>query len=271
MRRLSVTIEGIAISALVAPGRKTAVLLIHGNSSCNEIFRHQFDQLRTLGHAVVAPDLPGHGRSANASRPVATYSFPGYARILRKLLDLLGIAAYHIVGWSLGGHIGLELWYCDPTARSLLITGTPPVTLSPIGAQRGFKQTPVMNLAGARVFGPRDIEAYGTAMLGQPLDHRLAIARTIARTDGRARYWMLRNSLRGEGVDGVVAVRECRRPLAILQGRRDPFVNIDYIASLKCCNLWFRAPIMVDAGHAPQWQTPGVFNRHLSGFLAHAD
>jgi pimeloyl-ACP methyl ester carboxylesterase len=200
-----------------------------------------------------------------------TYSFPGYARVLRKVMERLGIAQYHIVGWSLGGHVGLELWYDDPAVRSLLIIGTPPVTLSAVGAERGFKETPVMSLAGARVFGPNEVEAYGTTMLGGPLDHRLRIARAIARTDGRARYWMVKNGFRGNGVDEVMAVRECRRPLAIVQGNKDPFVNTDYLQTLEYCNLWLRKPIMIDAGHAPHWQRPHLFNRYLSDFLTDVD
>jgi pimeloyl-ACP methyl ester carboxylesterase len=271
MRRIVVDIEGLKISTLMAPGRRTPVLLIHGNSSCNEIFRHQVDQLCGMDHAVVAPDLPGHGRSADARKPLGTYSFPGYAHVLRKLMESLGFSEYHIVGWSLGGHVGLELWYGSSRVRSLLITGTPPVTLSSLGAQQGFKQTPIMNLAGTRVFDRADIEAYGSAMLGHPLDYRQRVARTIVRTDGRARYWMVRNGLRGQGVDEVMAVRECKRPLAIVQGRRDPFVRADYFRTLRYCNLWKNKPIIVDAGHAPHWQRPELFNRYMSGFLAHVD
>ena len=269
MRRVSVDIEGVEISTLVAHGRYTAVLLIHGNSSCNEIFRYQIEQLTRIGHAVVAPDLPGHGRSKNARKPMTTYSFPGYARVLRLLMQRLEIYQYHVLGWSLGGHIGLELWYGQTTVQSLLITGTPPVILSPSGAEQAFKQTAVMRLAGSRIFNRNDVEAYGHAMLGQPLDHRFRIARTIARTDGNALYWMVKNGLRGRGVDEVMAVRECRRPLAIVQGRQDPFVNNDYLRSLRYRNLWNGRPIIVDAGHAPHWQNPTLFNRHLRGFLAH--
>jgi len=271
MRRVSVDIEGVGISTLFARGRYAAVLLIHGNSSCKEIFRYQIEQLRRIGYSVIAPDLPGHGRSDDARKPMVTYSFPGYARVLRLMMERLGVREYHILGWSLGGHVGLELWYGLPNVRSLLITGTPPVILSPVGAERAFRQTPVMGLAGARVFSRKDVEAYGRAMLGQPLDHRLRITRTIARTDGRARFWMVRNGLHGYGIDEVMAVRECRRPLAIVQGRQDPFVNTDYLKTLQYCNLWTGKPIIVSSGHAPHWQNPELFNRFLRGFLAHVD
>jgi pimeloyl-ACP methyl ester carboxylesterase len=271
MRKLRTSIDGIGLSALVAPGCKTTVLLIHGNSSCKEIYFTQINYLRKLGYAVVAPDLPGHGESNDAPKPQATYSFPGYARVLRRLMDQLGVDGYHIVGWSLGGHIGLEMWYADPNVRSLMITGTPPVKLSLLGAQQAFYPTPVMSLAGTRKFGRAEVEAYGAAMLGAPLDHRLRVSRMIARTDGRARYWMVKNSFDGVGVDEVMAVGRCRRPLAIVQGKSDPFVNTAYLHSLKYSNLWLNRPIMIDAGHAPHWQRPRLFNRFMRNFLIEVD
>jgi pimeloyl-ACP methyl ester carboxylesterase len=271
MKTINATIRGIGISSDYLRLPRTPVLLVHGNSSCKQIFKNQIGVLRKLGHTILVPDLPGHGGSANARTPRSTYSFPGYADILTGLLDRLEIDRCHVVGWSLGGHIGLELWHRDPRIASLTISGTPPVKLSPQGALDGFLASPVMNLAGARIFDEQDVVAYGTAMLGHRLDRRTHLARMIARTDGRARYWMLRNSLTGSGVDQVEAVQSCRRPLAIIQGRHDPFVNIDYLNGLTYRNLWLGRPILINAGHAPHWEQPQIFNRYLSRFLKEFD
>jgi pimeloyl-ACP methyl ester carboxylesterase len=269
--RTVITLDSIKMSAIVLDGHKTPVLLLHGNSSHGDIFLHQLAALRAAGHGLIAPDLPGHGRSEDAAYPQATYSFPGYANILRQLLNTLGVGAYHVVGWSLGGHVGIELWYSDARARSLLITGTPPTRLSPSGAARAFNSSSTMNLAGTRSFGPAEVMNYGTAMTGVRLDRRSGLARAITRTDGNARHWMMKNSLAGVGTDQVKAVGECERPLGIVQGKRDPFVNIPYLQSLKYNNLWLRQPILVDAGHAPHLEKPQIFNKHLREFLLQVD
>jgi pimeloyl-ACP methyl ester carboxylesterase len=271
MRNMDVRVGTQQISLLHHDGPRTAVLLIHGNSSCKEVFMNQVDALASAGFAIVAPDLPGHGRSDDAKKPRTIYSFPGYARILADLMNNLGIVRYHIVGWSLGGHVGLELWYRFSAVKSLLITGTPPIPLSARGASRGFVTSPLMDLAGKRTFDRSEIEAYGGAMLGQALDHRKRVARTIARTDGRARYWMLRNGLAGRGINQAMAVQKCTRPLAIIQGRVDPFVNIDYLRGLTYGNLWSRNLVLLDAGHAPHWTKPRLFNHLMLSFLKHAD
>ena len=269
--RTVIALDSIKMSAIILDGHKTPVLLLHGNSSHGDIFRHQVAALQAAGHGCIVPDLPGHGRSEDAANPEATYSFPGYANILRKLLNRLGVNTYHVVGWSLGGHIGIELWYADACAKSLLITGTPPTHLSPGGAARAFNSSSTMNLAGTRSFGPAEVVDYGTAMTGARLDRRSRLARAITRADGNARQWMMKNSLAGIGTDQVKAVGECDRPLGIVQGRRDPFVNILYLQSLKYNNLWLRQPMLVDAGHAPHVEKPQLFNRHLREFLSQVD
>jgi pimeloyl-ACP methyl ester carboxylesterase len=271
MKKINVNIHGICVSSYHYRLPRTPVLLIHGNSSCKEIFKNQIDVLRKLGHTILAPDLPGHGESADSPTPRSTYSFPGYVDILTGLLDRLEINRCHVIGWSLGGHIGLELWSQDPRIASLTILGTPPIKLSPEGVSRGFVTSSVMNLAGTRIFDELAVVAYGSAMLGHRLDRRTRLARMIARTDGLARFWMLKNGLAGCGVDEIKAVRSCRRPLAIIQGKRDPFVNIDYLHGLTYRNLWQQRPVLMDAGHAPHWERPRIFNRHLSRFLKEVD
>jgi pimeloyl-ACP methyl ester carboxylesterase len=261
----------LKISSTIREGRRAPVLLIHGNSSCSDVFAHQMDFLAAAGHGVVAPDLPGHGRSADARRPRSTYSFPGYAAILSVLMQRLGFTAYHILGWSLGGHIGIEMWSSLSEVRSLTITGTPPVRLSPDGAARGFRGADALGLAGKKRFSDGEVRTYGTAMLDGRVDGRLRVAKTIARTDGRARHWMVRNGLAGVGVDEAEAVRVCPRPLAILQGKHDPFVDIDYLQNLDYRNLWLRKPLLLDAGHAPHWKVPALFNSFLKDFLTETD
>lgn len=247
----------------------TAVLLIHGNSSDGRVFRRQWKALERTGLSIVVPDLPGHGLSDHPKSCRTTYSFPGYADVLARLMADLRYTAVHVVGWSLGGHIGLELYARFRRFKSLLITGTPPVSLNPEGVAAGFRWTPVTALAGKRRLDPGDVRRYVSAMLGtrSPGADHLAAA---ARTDGRARSYMVANGMAGVGIDERVAVETSEKPLAIVQGRDDPFVRTEYIAGLKYAHLWGGAPIFLKAGHAPHWETPAAFDDHLKGFLEYA-
>ena len=53
------------------------VLLIHGNSFCRGVFRHQLQGVLAENHRLIAFDLPGHGQSDNAPDPIRTYTRPG--------------------------------------------------------------------------------------------------------------------------------------------------------------------------------------------------
>jgi pimeloyl-ACP methyl ester carboxylesterase len=260
------------LSGLFAPGARSTVLLIHGNSSCKEVFARQFDVLRLHGFGVLAPDLPGHGASENAREPTTVYSFPGYASVLGKVLDELGLDDVHVVGWSLGGHIGLELWGSDPRVRSLLITGTPPIRPSPKALREAFTDSPGMDLAGKRDFTPDDALTYATLMLGGPeflSDHLL---RAAERTDGNARFWMVRNGVAGTGADQAELVRTTQKRLAVVQGALDPFLNLQYLHALPYRALWRDEVQMIEtAGHAPHWQTPALFNQSMLNFLGCMD
>lgn len=269
MRSRKRAIGSLRLSVLEGSSGRVGALLIHGNSSSKEIFARQFRALESAGLGVVAPDLPGHGESDRSNMPRKTYSFPGYAALLHGLMTRLGYRSYHIVGWSLGGHIGLEMLARYSEVRSLMLTGTPPVRLNPEGVSAGFRWTPSTALAGRWRFSSDDCQRYVRAMMGsnRAVQEHL---RAAARTDGNARYWMVRNGMAGVGSDEVETVCTDKRPIAIVQGATDPFVKIEYIDGLSYRNIWKGRPVLLDAGHAPHWQVPATFNRHMREFLNYA-
>jgi len=260
-------VGGVRVRLLQHRAGGTAVLLVHGNSSCKEIFSKQIPALRDGGFSIVVPDLPGHGESDDSRTPSSTYSFPGYARTLLSLMKRLGYAAFHVVGWSLGGHIGIEMWASDRAVRSLLLTGTPPVRLDPSGVAAGFRWTATTALAGRSRFASDDVTRYVRAMMGTSPALGGYFDRMAARTDGRARKWMVTNGLAGRGIDQLKAVSEINRPLGVVQGIHDPFVRMDYIRSIFFKNVWTGAPVEIEAGHAPHWERPKAFNSKMMEFL----
>ena len=98
-------------------GKGHPVLLIHGNSASGEVFKKQFQSALGKKYRLIAPDLPGHGDS-DVAVDTETYSFPGYARVLAELINTLGLKKVTVVGWSLGGHIALELSQMIPNKLS---------------------------------------------------------------------------------------------------------------------------------------------------------
>src|SRR5262249_24002826 len=146
-----------------AGGGNQAVVFIHGNSSCKEIFAAQMRSPLRERHRLVAIDLPGHGASEGARDPILTYTIPGYADVVRPGLRALAVDRYVVVGWSLGGHVAVELASVEPRPLGLVITGTPPVAKSMESFAEAFNQTPHMQLTGKPEFTEEEALVYARA------------------------------------------------------------------------------------------------------------
>ncbi|MDB5519218.1 MAG: alpha/beta hydrolase fold family protein [Tardiphaga sp.] len=240
------------------------VLMIHGNSSCRGVFRHQLQGRLAENHRLIAFDLPGHGRSSDAPDPMRSYTLPGLADAAIELLEKLDVREAIVFGWSLGGHVGIQMVSRFPGMRGLMITGTPPVARN--GFAQGFKPSPHMAAAGKQDLSPAEIEAFVQAIFGDGAEPFLRDA--MARTDGRFRKRVFEASREGAGVDQRQTVESSPVPLAVVNGSADPLVNLDYLDTPAYANLWEgRCHRLPGLGHAPFWQAPDDFNPILERFV----
>lgn len=76
------------------------ILLLHGFPFTSAMWRPQLDALGTDARRVIAPDLPGFGRT-----PGAAASMDEYADALAGLLDELGAGRVVVAGFSMGGYV----------------------------------------------------------------------------------------------------------------------------------------------------------------------
>ena len=101
------------------------VLLLHGSPGSGSAFRRLGPELARQ-RAALALDLPGFGGS---TARVPDYSIRAHAGMALQFLDSLGIARAHVVGFSMGGGVALEMYRAEP-ARIASLT-----LLSSIGVQ----------------------------------------------------------------------------------------------------------------------------------------
>ena len=88
----------------------TPILMIHGGLAHGDIWGAQVADLME-DHTVIVADTRGHGRSTNDG---SEYSYHLLGSDYVALLDHLGVAQVHLVGWSDGANIGYEMSQTAP-------------------------------------------------------------------------------------------------------------------------------------------------------------
>ena len=105
-----------------------AIVLVHGAQNDHSVWGLQSRYLAHHGHAVLVPDLPGHGRSEG---PALT-SVEAMADWLLALLDAAGVEKAILGGHSMGSLIALEAAFQSPQRVSglALLGSTYPMRVS---------------------------------------------------------------------------------------------------------------------------------------------
>src|SRR6266568_6209611 len=81
-----------------------AIVLLHGAGFDHTTWALHSRWFAHHGHGVLAPDLPGHGRSSGAPLP----TIADMADWTAGLLGSAGVSKAHLIGHSMGSLIALE-------------------------------------------------------------------------------------------------------------------------------------------------------------------
>ena len=249
-------------------GTGLPLLMIHGNSTCREVFRNQLDGQIGAAHRCIAFDLPGHGASDDATDPDRSYNVQGYGAAAIELMRGLGITRYAVLGWSLGGHIALDMMTQDADLAGVMITGSPPITQGKGAISQGFTGDIEHSIASKQVLSEAEIEMFAHATCGPDAPYDPFLKEAVARCDGRSRALMIAKLACGVGPNQQDIALNPPVPFAIVNGAEDAFIHNDFIADLPYRTIWEgKVHDIPGTDHAPFWETPDVFDAYLSRFL----
>ena len=104
-------------------GRPTApaLLLLHGFPTASHMFRDLIPLLADR-FRLIAPDLPGFGRSDMPDRGTFTYTFDNVARVIDRFTEAVGLGRFAIYVFDYGAPTGFRLATWHPERVTALIS-----------------------------------------------------------------------------------------------------------------------------------------------------
>lgn len=267
MKSTSVRVSSAAVAVHCVGDTGLPIVFVHGNTGSHRGFRRQFESLLAERFRLIAIDLPGHGDSEPALDPESAYTLAGHARAVVEVAQAMGAEDGIFVGWSLGGYVVLEAIPQLSRAAGFLVIGAPPIS-SAADLAEALSQAPNLQAAFREESTDEQLEEYLAMYFkpGTPMPD--AFREDFRRSDKRTRSALAASAARNELVDEVRTVAELDRPLAVFHGRLDAIAMRPYLDRVRIPTLWRGAVVDVDdCGHAPQWETPELFNRLLEEFV----
>lgn len=137
------------------------VVLHHGfaaDSLTNWVTPGVADRIVATGRRVVALDARGHGRSGKP-HDVADYSDGQMVRDVSCLLDQLRVDRVDLVGYSMGGHVALDVATTESRLRAVVLGGIGGAALAPESVDRSAM------VSALRVANDDEADGAGRALL----------------------------------------------------------------------------------------------------------
>ena len=95
-------------------------LCLHGNPAWSYLYRKMLPHFLAAGHRVVAPDLPGFGKS-DKPKKASAHQFEWHRQVLLEFVERLNLRNIHLVVQDWGGILGLTLPMAAPERYSHLL------------------------------------------------------------------------------------------------------------------------------------------------------
>ena len=144
-------------------GSGEPLLLLHGFTGSGDDWKHVFAE-PLAGYRIIAPDLPGHGRSPN---PRNDFKFADVSRDVFALLDQLEIDRVKAIGVSAGANTLLHMATQQPSRilSMIHVSGTPRFPEQARAIMRATKGEDALSRHAREFAGDRDDMDFTAARL----------------------------------------------------------------------------------------------------------
>jgi pimeloyl-[acyl-carrier protein] methyl ester esterase len=257
-----------ALNAEVSGRGRRDLVLLHGWGMNLRVWDE-------LAHALarrfrtIAVDLPGHGRSDwDGTAHTAAQTF----RVHETLAPLT--TRYHLLGWSLGGQIALDLAAAMPAGiERLILVATTPRFLAGPGWRFGVKETSLERLAAqvradpteaVKGFIRQQVRGLARRTTGQVLSRLTRALAQGGAAHPEALRWGLERLRQG---DLRMQLSQVRAPTLVIAGQDDRITPPGASRALAAALPKGSFRQLRGAGHVPFLSNRDQFLAALDGFL----
>ena len=250
------------------------VVMLHGSgpgASGWANFNRNITPLTEAGYRVILMDCPGWSKSDSIINEGSRSHLN--ARILKGLLDGLGLNNIHIIGNSMGAHsaVVFAMDYPEHVDKLILMGGgtgggsmfTPMPAEGIKRISKLYREPTLENIKQMM-----DIFVYDTSHLTESL-FQDRLDNILAREDHLENFVKSSEANRKQFPDVGPCLAEVNNETLIIWGRDDRFVAMDL--GIRLLNGLPRAELHVfnRCGHWVQWEYADKFNRMVLDFLKH--
>lgn len=247
--------------------RLPAVVFIHGAMHDHSVWALQTRSLAHHGHAVLALDLPGHGRSAGPALPTVEAS----AAWVVEALQAAGLERAALVGHSMGALIALEAAaLLGERATHLVLVGVAyPMKVSP-ALLRTAEEAPLQAIEMVNAFSHSTLAAKPSAPAPGYWLHggnRVLMRRMLAAyaTAGHGNLFHQDFLACDAYAHGLDAAAQVRCPVRFILGAADQMTPSRAAASLAAA---LKADTLTaPAGHSLMGEAPDAVLNGIRSFL----
>lgn len=235
-------------------GTGSPIVLLHGGGGTGRAFLAQLTHLSDHGFRVLAPDMPGFGKSDEF---VGVKSVPDIGPVLFLWLDRLHIDHCIVGGNSMGGRVALSMASHHPDRVQALII------LDSVG----------VDVPSVAVVNPLSLPQSGYTA-GLVYDTNRYKSRTPYRTLDDARELNRGRTTFAKYMEGGVIrsdpdldLTQLNMPTLLIWGRHDRIVPLAYGKALEKALPQSELVVVEECGHLPHIEEPEITNRSIRDFL----
>ncbi|MDQ3880932.1 MAG: alpha/beta hydrolase, partial [Chloroflexota bacterium] len=198
-------------------------------------------------YTVYLPERRGHGRTADAPGP---YSYVLMARDTVGLMERLGIGAAHVIGWSDGGMVALEMALMRPdVVRKMVLIGAP------------------IDVSGSSPELLAFLPSFRPEHIPEPMRERYAALSPDGADHFRVVFEKLLAIWQNEPRHELSEVADLRTPTLLMIGDDDD-VTIEHVAAVRRTMPDAQLAVVPGTDHGLMFEKPDLVNRLLLDFLA---